>query len=107
MKTRLLELMLLMEEDPSDPFLQYVYALELEKSGQLQESIAAMQQLMLKHPDYLAAYYQAGRLLDLKGERDAAVSVVRTGLVVAKHQNNRHTLSELKFLLEEMTGEDE
>jgi tetratricopeptide (TPR) repeat protein len=107
MTTRLLELLSLMEEDPSDPFLQYVYALELEKSGMLEESISAIQQMMMKHPAYLAAYYQAGRMLDLKGERDAAISVVRAGLKLAQQQNNRHTMAELKYLLAEMTGEDE
>ena len=107
MTSKLQELLVLMEEDPSDPFLKYVYALELEKAGQLEEAVAAMNNLILLHPDYLAAFYQAGRLLQIRGDSASAVKVLKEGIDLARKQNNRHTLAELNFLLTEITGEDE
>jgi tetratricopeptide (TPR) repeat protein len=107
MTSKLQQLLALMVEDPSDPFLKYVYALELEKAGQLEEAVAAMNNLILLHPDYLAAFYQAGRLLQIRGESESAVKVLKGGIDLARKQNNRHTLAELNFLLTEITGEDE
>jgi tetratricopeptide (TPR) repeat protein len=107
MNSRLQELQTLIAEDPTDPFLQYVYALELEKAGNVEKATRGLQQLLIATPEYLAAYYQLGRLLQADGRTEEAIEILRSGIVIAVNQKNRHTLAELRFLLSEISGEDE
>ena len=107
MSSRILELNALLAEDPADPFLKYALALELEKEGKTKEAGEQLLFLISETAEYLPAYYQAGRLLLLQGRMQDAVEVLRKGVLLAERQKNRHTLSELNFLLSEIVDADE
>ena len=57
-----------LEEDPSDTFSRYALALEYLKADQPEDGMQQLQQLLNSQPDYLAAYYQLGKILEEKGE---------------------------------------
>lgn len=107
MSDRISELRELLNQDPEDAFLRYAYALELEKAGDVQQASDWLIQLINDIPGYLAAYYQAARILNSEGKVEEAVRVIEDGIVIAGQQQNRHTLSELKYLRFELTGDDE
>jgi tetratricopeptide (TPR) repeat protein len=101
------ELKELIIEDPLDPFLHYVLALEYEKANEEALAVATLIELMNIRPDYLALYYQLGRILQVEGRSEEAIAVLKKGLDLAQSLKNRHTFSEISSLLSEIMEDDE
>jgi tetratricopeptide (TPR) repeat protein len=86
-------------ESPQDPFLQYSLAMEYEKH--FPEKAWALYQKVLKtFPEYLPAYYMAGKCLEKREEFAEAVKVYQKGIHLAEVQNELKTLRELKAALD-------
>ena len=98
----------MLKQNPNDPFLMYAAALEYKKRSELNRTEDLFRSLIEKHPDYLATYYQLGKLLEAKGNTEEAVSIYKQGKAVAKTQDDLKTLSELSealLILDEDEGE--
>lgn len=95
------------QDDPSDTFSRYALALEFAKAGETSKAIEYLKQLRLIDEDYLALYYQLGKLLQQIGLLDEAISVFKAGVVVAQKQQNHHTEKELKGALLQLTDDNE
>lgn len=98
---RLEQLRQFIHDDPNDPFNYYALALEYAKSD-VETAITQFRDLMLKYPDYLPAYYQAGNLFEAMGNREQAVAVLEKGIALAKQQQQYKTLRELQSVLDEL-----
>jgi len=83
------------QEDPNDPFLLYAQALEEAKDGNINTAIEILEGLKEDHSEYLATYYQLGKLYEEIADLDAATKVYRKGIKLAKAQNQQKTASEL------------
>lgn len=101
-EARLAKLRQLVELDPDDAFSSYALALELKGLGRGPEALAQLQALIAAQPDYVASYYQCGRLLQDEGEDDAAREVVQRGIEAATAAGDDHARSELGDLLDEL-----
>jgi tetratricopeptide (TPR) repeat protein len=55
-----------------------------------------------KNPDYLALYYQLGKLYELTENKDIAIEIYREGVKIAIQQKDNHTKSELLFAIEDL-----
>ena len=88
-------------EDPTDPFNHYALALELAKSDK-QKAKEVLSQLIVSHPDYVPAYYQAALLYIELALNEEATILVEKGIAQAKKQNNLKAANELRSLLDEM-----
>jgi Tfp pilus assembly protein PilF len=100
-RQQLLEGML--ENEPDDAFLNYAIALEFVKNNQVEKAIHILEKVISVHPDYLASYYQLGKLYEQNNLSGQAKKIYECGVEVAKKQNNIKTLNELNeaiFLLE-------
>jgi tetratricopeptide (TPR) repeat protein len=95
------------QDDPSDTFSRYALALEYAKEGETSKAIELLKQLRIIDSDYLALYYQLGKLLQQIGLLDAAVEVFKEGIRVAQKQQNKHTESELRGVLLQLTDDNE
>ncbi len=98
----------MLKTNPNDPFLIYAAALEYKKSGDPLKSIELMTKLYNEQPEYLATYYQLGKLLEEQNEMEKAIKTYKAGREVAKAQKDRKTLSELSealMILDEDDGE--
>ena len=84
-----------LEKDPNDAFLNYAYALELQKKGDTQAAIAALENLHATQPDYLGTYYQLGKLYEASAMIQSAIAIYSEGLSVARRQNNKKIMGEL------------
>ena len=104
---RILQLRQMLAESPKDTFLRYALALEHLKMNQLQESLELFRDLEHNDPDYLATYYQMGKLLEVMNQPVEAERVYQSGMEVARRQKNRHALAELGSAWSELTGNDE
>ena len=107
MNSKIEELKELIIEDPLDPFLHYVLSLEYEKANEEVLAITTLSELMNFQPNYLATYYQLGRILQVKGRNEEAIAVLKKGRDLAQSLKNRHTFSEISSLLSEITDDDE
>ena len=94
----------MLKKDPNDPFLRYALAIEIINSGDKKEGVKQLELLKDSQPDYLATYYQLGKLYEDLGENQKAIPVYQAGIEIAKKQNNNKTygeLSEALWLLDE------
>ena len=99
MQDRLKMIETMLETNPKDSFLHYAAALEHQKNGDIVGAIKIIQKIIKNDPDYLASYYQLGKMLEEKGKIDEAVSVYKSGKSVAKKQSDMKTLGELSEAL--------
>lgn len=101
MNDRLQQLKALEKESPKDEFILYTIGLELLKSSEIDAELY-FEKNRDNNPDYLANYYQLGKLKSELGKLSEAKSIIEEGIIVAKNQKNQHTLNELEFLLEDV-----
>jgi thioredoxin-like negative regulator of GroEL len=86
--------------DPNDSFSRYALALELEKEGRDEDAVSGLKEVLARDADYVAAYYQLGRVLARTGKTDEATDVYRRGLDVARKAGDQRTVSEIQEALE-------
>ncbi|MFN8700216.1 MAG: tetratricopeptide repeat protein [Flavobacteriales bacterium] len=96
-RLKMIEVML--ETNPRDSFLHYAAALEHQKQGDIAQAIKILRQLIRQSPDYLASYYQLGKILEERGKTEEAIAVYQQGKSVARKQNDMKTLGELSEAL--------
>lgn len=94
-------------EDPGDTFSAFALGLELLKMNELNEAKSILEQLVTLAPEYLATYFQLGKLYERLQLPEKAIAAYSAGIEVAKQQNNRHTLSELQFALDILSEGEE
>lgn len=104
-KDRLEFLRDIVQKKPDDTFARYGLAMELSKSGDPAEAWEHFEYLLTHHPDYSAAYYQAGMFLLRQGRREEARKVLAQGVEVTRRQSNLHAQSELQSALDELESE--
>jgi tetratricopeptide (TPR) repeat protein len=86
--------------DPNDTFLRYSLAMELDKEGDHDASLARFVELTRDDPPYVPAFFMAGQQLARLGRNDEARSVLRTGIDAAQNQGDAHAAGEMsEFLL--------
>lgn len=91
---------------PHDPFLNYALALELEKTNEMEEAIAIIEQILEREPNYLGAYYKLGKLYEEQGRHEKAIDVYKKGMEVAQLRNDQKTIGELSEALMMLVDED-
>lgn len=96
-RLKMIEVML--ETNPKDSFLHYAAALEHQKNGDANTAIKILKSIIKNDPNYLASYYQLGKMLEEKGKNDEAIEFYLQGKDVAKKQSDMKTLGELSEAL--------
>ena len=91
-----------LESDPKDSFSRYALALEYIKAEQHDDAVREFETVKTSDPDYVATYFQLGKLYqDLEKVHDAE-KTFRTGITVAAKLGDEHTRSELESALDEL-----
>lgn len=91
-----------LEEDPKDSFSRYALAMEYAKLGKRDEAVAEYRTVRDNDPDYVATYYQLGKVLESQGNLDEARETYRSGIAVATRIGDSHTRDELTSALAEL-----
>jgi hypothetical protein len=93
-----IEAMLL--EDPVDVFLRYSLAMELDKEGKHDLSLAKFAELTAANPSYVPAFFMSAQQLARLNRIDEARSTLRYGITAARQQNDQHAAAEMtEFLM--------
>lgn len=96
---RLKKLQEMEAQKPGDTFLNYAIALEYVNAGRDNEAQTIFETLLQKNSDYIATYYQFGKLLERNGANEKAIVVYKQGIELAKKMNDRKNLGELNEAL--------
>ena len=92
----------LLAMDPKKSFARYGIAMELASRGEVDAALKEFDVLIEQNPDYTAAYFMSAQLL-AKVERSAeAVEKLKAGIGCAARTGNRHALSEMQTMLDEL-----
>ena len=88
--------------DPKNSFARYGIAMELANRGEVEAALKEFDVLLEQNSDYTAAYFMAAQTL-AKSQRNAeAVEKLKAGVACAARTGNRHALSEMQAMLDEL-----
>jgi tetratricopeptide (TPR) repeat protein len=100
MNKRLEMLEKLIAQGTTDPFVRYARALELRGAGELEQALAALEEVRTLHPEYVATFLMAGQIASQLGRVDQARAWYEQGVQVASAARDEHARSELAAALD-------
>jgi len=87
-------------QDPSNSRVRYMLCMEYMSARDFPTAVSELSDLLARDPNYVAAYYQAGRASEEAGEEEAARTFYTDGIAAAKRTGDTHALSELQAALD-------
>jgi predicted Zn-dependent protease len=88
--------------DPKNSFARYGIAVELASRGEVDASMAEFDKLLAIDPDYTAGYFMAAQTLAKHDRSAEAIERLKAGISCAARTDNRHALSEMQSMLDEL-----
>jgi hypothetical protein len=85
--------------DPADQFLRYSLAMELDKEGEHERSLAEFGRLMADAAPYVPAFFMAAQQLARLQRVDKARSALRRGIELARAAGDAHAAGEMSEFL--------
>jgi hypothetical protein len=86
-------------DEPHDVFLRYSLAMELDKEGDHEASLALFGKLTRETTPYVPAYFMAAQQLARLDRVNEARSFLRDGIEAARTQGNAHAAGEMSEFL--------
>jgi hypothetical protein len=94
----------MLAEDPGDTFLRYSLAMEFDKEGNHEASLAKFAELTRDASPYVPAFFMAGQQLARLGLNNEAREIVQNGIEAARTQNDLHAMGEMIEFLASLGG---
>jgi predicted Zn-dependent protease len=76
--------------------------MELANRGDVDAALTEFDVLIEQNPDYVAAYFMSAQTLAKAGRNKEAVGKLKGGIACAARTGNRHALSEMQAMLDEL-----
>ena len=92
----------ILKENPNDAFARYALGLEYSGSGDTEAALTEFSKLLEAHPDYTNGYFMSAQTLARAERIDEARVMLQQGIESARRTNNRHALSEMEAMLDEL-----
>ena len=89
----------MLADDPSDTFLRYSLAMELDKEGEHDRSLQTFTGLMQDDPPHVPAFFMASQMLVRLDRVADARTLLRDGIEQARAQNDSHAAGEMSEFL--------
>ena len=99
MTTRREKIEAMLVDDPTDTFLRYSLAMELDKEGQHEQSLAKLGELTMDSPPYVPAFFMAGQQLARLSRVEDSRAILRDGIEQARTQGDSHAAGEMSEFL--------
>ena len=93
-----------LEQNPSDAFARYGLAMEYSNAGETEQALAEFMKLLELHPDYSNGYFMAAQTLERSGRTAEAKKMLENGIESARRTGNKHAMSEMTGMLEELSS---
>jgi len=93
----------LLENDPGDLFLNYALGIEYASALKAQEAETQFKRVLELDENYIAAYYQLGKLFEAQTKNSEALAYYKAGLEKAREKKDKsvHEFEEAVFMLED------
>jgi predicted Zn-dependent protease len=88
--------------DAKNSFARYGIAMELAGRGDADQALKEFDALLANDPDYTAAYFMSAQTLANAGRTPEAIERLKAGISCAARSGNRHALSEMQAMLDEL-----
>jgi len=88
--------------DAKNSFARYGVAMELAGRGDIAEALKEFDTLLKDDPDYTAGYFMVAQTLAKAGRAPEAAERLKAGIGCAARSGNRHALSEMQAMLDEL-----
>jgi tetratricopeptide (TPR) repeat protein len=98
-QTRLQKIETMLAEEPNDPELHYMLAMETISLGDDAGAVRCFEKLFAVAPDYPPAYHMAGRTLQRLDRIDEARALLQKGIPMALAKGDSHAAGEMQELL--------
>jgi predicted Zn-dependent protease len=95
----------MLADEPDDPELRYMLAMEYVSAGDDAGAVRCFEELLGRRSDYPPAYHQGARALQRLDRIGEARAMLERGIPAAIAQNDAHTAGEMQQLLELLAGE--
>ena|SRR5271157_185023 len=105
-ESRLAALQEILNDNPDDAFARYALGLEYSGAGETEAALTEFGRLLTVHPDYTNGYFMSAQVLERAGRTAEACEMLRKGTESAQRTNNRHALSEMEAMLEELQSHE-
>jgi predicted Zn-dependent protease len=92
----------ILELDPTNSFARYGLAMELAGRGETAAALAEFDTLTSSDPGYTAGYFMAAQTLAAANRASEAIARLKQGIVSAERSGNRHAVSEMQIMLDEL-----
>lgn len=89
----------MLADDPGDVFLRYSLAMELDKEGDHDASLAKFDELVREDPPYVPAFFMGAQQLARLGQSNKARKLLRDGIEAARAQHDFHAAGEMSEFL--------
>lgn len=93
-------------QNPDDAFARYGLAMEYRNCNEPVLAMRELDELNRRKPDYVPAYQMAAQILMTLGDVRQAAERLKAGIAGAQRAGNRHALSEMQAMLEELEDRD-
>ncbi len=100
MADRLPQIQEMLKEDPNDPELRYMLAMEYASQADDENAVRCFRELIAVRPDYPPAYHMGARALQRLDRIAEAKQMLQSGIPAAQKQGNMHAAGEMEELLE-------
>jgi hypothetical protein len=89
----------MLADEPGDTFLRYSLAMELDKEGQHDASLAKFAELTRDQTPYVPAFFMGAQEFARLGRIGEARSMLRDGIEAARAQGDTHAAGEMSEFL--------
>jgi len=107
MPTRREKIETMLVDDPSDTFLRYSLAMELDKEGEHDSSLEKFGELSADEPPYVPAFFMAAQQLARLDRIEESRARLRDGIEHARTQGDSHAAGEMSEFLASLGGAGE
>jgi predicted Zn-dependent protease len=98
-KSRLEQITELLKDDPDDPELRYMLAMEHVSAGNDPEAVRCFEELIRRCPEYAPGFHMAARALLRLNRVQETRAVLQRGIAAATRKNDLHAAGEMQELL--------
>ncbi len=99
-KSRREQIEVMLADEPNDPELRYMLAMEHASAGDDAGAVRVFQELIQAAPNFPPAYHMLGRTLQRLNRNADARAILQQGIPIAQKQGNLHAAGEMAELLE-------
>jgi hypothetical protein len=82
-------------DEPDDVFLRYSLAMELDKEGEHERSLAEFERLTTSKPPYVPAFFMSAQQMARLDRNADAADMLRTGIAAAQIAGDAHAAAEM------------